>query len=233
MEAAEEQLWAECRQGGAAARTQLIERYLPLARRLAAALFARRILDDVEFGDYLQLAYVGLLDSVERYHAGGEAQFATFATYRIRGAILNGMAKMTESRSRLSYLKQARRDRAESIAQTSGRDLAALLELVVGIALTFQLEEAAAEQEAVAAPEATNPYASALYHDMQRRVREVLGLLPQRERQIIHYHYFHQIGFDEIGALLGVTKGRVSQLHGQALALVRANLQRQRVAELY
>src|SRR5262245_9861459 len=87
----ERELWEERARGVATARERLIERYLPLAKHVAARLYAARAVPDVEFGDYLHLAYVGLLEAMERYRAGGDAQFATFATYRIRGAILNNV----------------------------------------------------------------------------------------------------------------------------------------------
>lgn len=234
MEALEQQLWIDCRNGVAAAREQLVSQYLPLAKRLAAALFSRRRTDDVEFGDYLQLAHVGLLEAIQRYHGGGEAQFATFATYRIRGAILNGIAKMTETGERIGYLRRARRDRAASIIEGPAHKdgFAALLDMVVGVALTCQLEDIA-DHHAAEPAVGHDPYASRNYEETQRRLRRSLDTLPERERQIVYFHYFHQVGFDEIAALMSVSKGRVSQLHKRALDMVREALGKSRLAEFY
>jgi RNA polymerase sigma factor for flagellar operon FliA len=48
--------------------------------------------------------------------------------------------------------------------------------------------------------------------------------LPEREQSILRRHYFDGLGFEEIGAVLGVTKGRISQIHRAALGLLRKRL---------
>jgi RNA polymerase sigma factor for flagellar operon FliA len=231
----EEELWEEQARGVSAARERLIQRYLPLAKRVAAGLFAARAVPDVEFGDYLHLAYVGLLEAMQRYRAGGGAQFATFATYRIRGVILNNIPKMTETGDRLSYLRRAQKDRAKSLLEAddkpAGSPLSSLMNVIVGIALTIQLDDIAETAAAESTP-AVDPYASREYDDLQRRLKDVLSALPDRERQLIDYHYFHHVGFDEIGEIFGVTKGRVSQLHKRALDRVRELMQERRLDEL-
>jgi RNA polymerase sigma factor for flagellar operon FliA len=235
MEAPEQQLWDECSQGVASARERLVRRYMPLAKRIAASLYARRAVDDVEFGDYLHLAYVGLLESVQRYRSGADAQFATFATYRIRGAILNSIPKMTETGERISHLKKLHRERLASVLDRpeppAEESFPALVDLVVSVSLTVQIEQIAETLSAEPTP-LNDPYASRAYDDMQRRVREVLTTLPERERLIVGDHYFEQVGFDEIARMLGVSKGRVSQLHKRALDQIRVALQERRLAEL-
>jgi RNA polymerase sigma factor FliA len=236
MEAPEQRLWMECAQGVAAAREHLVRQYMPLARRIAASLYARRAVDDVEFGDYLHLAYVGLLESIERYRSGTEAQFSTFATYRIRGAILNSVPRMTETGARISHLKKLHRERMASVLEGGQKEasldsFSSLIDLVVSVAITVQIEEIA--ESVVAEPSGANdPYASRAYDEMQRRLREVLAGLPERERRIVDDHYFEQVGFDEIASMLGVSKGRVSQLHKRALDQIRDAMKERRLAEL-
>jgi len=235
-EATDRQLWTEYAQGDGNARERLIHLYLPLAKRIAASLYARRIGDQVEFGDYLHLAYVGLIEAIQRYRSDSDAQFATFATYRIRGSVLNSIPKMTETGDRIAFLKLQRRERTQSWLEPSPdkptrEGVAGLLDLVVGIALTVQLEEIA-ETHSVEPTPAVDPYASRAYDDMQRGLREVVGLLGGRERQVVDLHYFHHMGFEDIARALGVTKGRVSQIHKKALETVRATLQERRLTEL-
>jgi len=237
VHATDGELWARYAQGDDSARERLISLYMPLARRVAAGLYARRATDQVEFGDYLQLAHVGLIEAVQRYRAHGDAQFASFATYRIRGSILNQIPKMTETGDRIAYLKSARRERVDSWLGGSAdapapkpQGLDSLMDLVVGLALTLQLEEIAethGEEPKVGA----DPYASRVYEDMQTRIRSVLRDLPERERQIVELHYFQQMGFDEVAATFGVTKGRISQLHRSALLRIRSALRERQLAE--
>src|SRR5688572_1516991 len=110
FDADERRLWIGYRAGAAEARDTLLERYLPLAKRLAAALYAKRSIDDIEFGDYLHLAYTGLFEAMQRYQPDEGAQFATFATYRIRGAVLSGLPRMTEAGDQLAARKRQLRE---------------------------------------------------------------------------------------------------------------------------
>jgi RNA polymerase sigma factor for flagellar operon FliA len=110
--------------------------------------------------------------------------------------------------------------------------LAGMLELVIGIALTYQIDELL-EVDEPNLQHAGEPYASRSYDEMQGRLKEVLAQLPERERKIIHYHYFHQIAFDEIAVLLELTKSRVSQLHKRAIGDIREALRKARLSEFY
>lgn len=234
MEALEEKLWVDCARGSEKAREELIARYLPVAKGIAAGFFARRAVDDVEFGDYVQLAYVGLLEAVQRYRPVSGAQFSTFATYRIRGAILNGLPKMTEVGDRISYSKRVRKERTDSLVEgedTSADSFASFVDLMVGLALVHQLDEIA--DEVAAEPTVANdPYASRAYDDMKQRLRAALDQLSERDRQIIGHHYFHFMAFDEIATAMNITKGRLSQLHKRALEHLREALTQQRVTEI-
>jgi RNA polymerase sigma factor FliA len=234
LDAAERRLWLDYRAGAAGARDTLLERYLPLAKRLAASLYAKRTVDDIEFGDYLHLAYTGLLEAMQRYRHEDAAHFATFATYRIRGAMLNGIPRMTEIGDQIATRREMQRERTRSLqgGDKPSLQLAGLADLVIGIALTYQLEEIA-EADELHLHSTTDPYASREYDDMQRRLRGILDRLPERERKIVYYHYFHQLPFDEIATLFELTKGRISQLHKLAIETLRDVLQKSRLTELY
>src|SRR5207247_5117094 len=95
--AEEAALWRQLRAtSDAQAREKLLALHLPYARTLAATFYARRFHDEIEFGDYLQFASVGLLEALDRYDPGRGVQFRTFAARRMQGAILNGLEKLTE-----------------------------------------------------------------------------------------------------------------------------------------
>lgn len=231
---AEQRLWAEYQDGAAAARERLLEQYLPLARRVAASLYARRAVDDVEFGDYLHLAYTGLLEAMRRYRYTPLTQFATFATYRIRGAVLNGVPRMTEVGDQIATLRRLQRERARSL-HGDGKaptHLAGILDLVVGLALTVQLDELA-EADEPQLESAADPYASCEYENLRRRLRQVVEGLPERERKIVYYHYFHQMPFEHIAELVELSKSRVSRLHKEVIERIRDDLRGLRLHEIY
>lgn len=89
------------------ARQQLIELHMPYARTLAALAYARRPNDSVEFEEYLQLAHVGLIESVDRYRPDYGASFKTYAAHRMRGAILDGLPSQTEAHQQYTQEKKA------------------------------------------------------------------------------------------------------------------------------
>jgi len=218
-------LWQAHWAGNDSARLQLLDLYMPLAKRLAAMLYAKRPNNAVEFGDYLHLAYLGLIESVQRFRQESSAQFATFASYRIKGSVLNGLPKMTEAGDHIDYLKRAHRDRTKSLLEGDEKKLmtfGGITDLVIYIALTYQLEELVAESGLE--PEEHSPYKSYTYDNMQERIKQALSRLSTRDQQIIRYHYFDQCSFEQIATFFNITKGRVSQLHKRTLQQLRAEL---------
>jgi RNA polymerase sigma factor for flagellar operon FliA len=66
--------------------------------------------------------------------------------------------------------------------------------------------------------------------DFRREVRRAVGQLPERDRMIVELYYFREIGFKEIGQILGVTESRVSQLHTRIMARLKPLLEGVEVA---
>jgi RNA polymerase sigma factor for flagellar operon FliA len=218
-------LWARfatSREPGARAR--LIERYLPLARTIAARAYRKRADESVSFNDYLQYAHTGLIEAIDRYDPAREASFQTYSSHRIRGAILDGLAHESEQAAQRSYWRTRIHERMDSLTQEDWQnaDLLALASLTTGLAIGFLLDQV--DEQVDEAP-CSNPYAATELAQLRREVHEAVGMLPERERQIIEMHYFAQQEFQSIASSFGVTKGRISQLHGQALTRIRARLE--------
>ncbi|VVE50667.1 flagellar biosynthesis sigma factor [Pandoraea communis] len=220
-------LWHAVRtRADAGARAQLIERHMPLARIIAAKLYAGRFHDDVEFDDYHQMATIGLIEAVDRYDPELGARFRTFASMRVRGAVLNGLDRMSERQQQISTRQRLRTERAASLAPEEMPDgsaqlLHTLAEAGIGLALGMLLEGTSlfAEENSVSPTPA--PYAAVELDQLRKRVKALVDLLPERERRIIQSHYLQQIPFEQIASVLGVTRGRVAQLHKQALNRMR------------
>ena len=217
--------WAEfVRTRDAPLRNALVSRYIGLAKIMAARLYRRRADNSVSFGDFLQYARVGLLESIDHYDPERGVPFEAFSSYRIKGAILNGLQTESEIASQRAFWARRARERFESLKEheTRGDRRASLEELVnltVGLALSHLIEQDSGEviDETLAA----NPYAITELIQLRRAVRSMLPALPDRERELIRRHYEEQVEFQQIAAEWGVTKGRVSQLHAQALGRLR------------
>ena len=220
----EQALWASARAGDGQARARLIEGFLPFARIMAAKLYAARIDHDVDFEDYLQYATIGMIESVDRFDPAFGAQFKTFAAHRIQGAVSNGLEQLSEKRQQVATRKRLqteRRDNAAAALDVDGGDLfQQLADAAVGLALGFVLDGAAEPMDDEEAAPA-HPYGAIEMAQLRSRLQGLVGGLPQRERLVIKYHYLNQVPFNQIADNMGITKGRVSQIHHNALALLR------------
>lgn len=217
--------WLEfVRTRGVPLRDALISRYSALAKITAARLYRRRADNSVDFGDYLQYARVGLIESIDHYDPERGVPFEAFSSFRIKGAILNGLQSESEVASQRAFWSRRARERFDSIKENETRgdrraSLEELVNLTVGLALSHLIEQDAGEiiDESLAA----NPYAITELIQLKRAVRSLLPSLPERERELIRRHYDEHVEFQQIAAEWGVTKGRVSQLHAQALGRLR------------
>lgn len=207
------------------ARERLIAMHLPYARIIAARLYAHRRHDEVEFEEYLQLATLGMIESVDRYDPAHGAAFRTFASARIRGSVLNGLETATERHQQVAFRRRMGRERLDSLeeelaAGDTARLFESLARIAVGLALGYLLDGSGMYRESDAAV-TENAYGAVELRQLQQRVRALIDTLPERERRIVRYHYFQHMPFETIARVLGVTKGRVSQLHRRAMDMLR------------
>lgn len=221
----EARLWRAWRErGDPLARQQLIGLHLDFARIMAGKLYARRHTGDIEFDEYLQLARVGLIESVDRYDPDLGAGFRTYASHRIQGSILSGLEALTERGRQLAFRRRIEQERLASLASRteagSEDSFTRLASVAVGLALGFMLDDVGMYQAQDVAY-ADNSYSTSESRQMQRRLLKLTADLPEREAKIIRHHYFQQVPFDDIAESLGLTKGRVSQLHRRALMMLR------------
>jgi len=206
-----------------AARACLIERHLPVAHKMAAMLYAARADNSVEFDDYLQYARIGLLEAIDRYDPAREAGFATFASYRVRGAILNGISQSTELATQRAERHRLRREQLKSIGDetsTTDEGFTRMVDLTLSLAIGYLLEESGIS-ESGQADRGSDPYQSFEIKRLRERMAELLTALPERERSIIRHHYFEHREFVVIAGMLEISKGRVAQLHARALQRLR------------
>ncbi len=231
-ERVEASLWrSHMSQRSSETRQRVFEHYRRFAERLAAAQFARRPPGNFDRGDLRQLAYEALLQTIERFDPVRGVPFEAFARIRIDGHIGNSLAQSSEAAAQYSFRQRAERERLRSLQD--GIDpalddpLAALSSLSASIAIGLLLEAGAAQAiEAIPDP-APSAYDSLAWNELVGRAHEMIDALPEREAFVMRQHYRHGVSFQEIAALMGVTKGRVSQIHRAALQRLRSLLAKQ------
>ncbi|KQQ96163.1 hypothetical protein ASF77_21915 [Massilia sp. Leaf139] len=214
-----------------AARERLLAAYTEFARMLAAKVFARRIFTEMEFDDYFQYARVGLIEAIDRYEPARGIKFETYASSRINGAMLNGIETCSELQQQLHARKRLVSQRVASLAekapeQAGAQDVfARLAEIAIGLAVGLALEESGMHMSEDA-HYADNSYTAVEMKRLQSRIKVAVRALPPNQRQVITSHYLHHMAFEEVATNMSLTRGRVSQLHKQALAGLRIQLEK-------
>jgi len=209
-----------------------------LVQRIARHLLSR-VPENIELDDLVQAGMVGLLEAAERYTHGEGAAFASFATHRIRGAMLDSLRDDDWSprslRRRLRDIEAARRRLEIGASAPAGpRVIAAALgiplETYYGAlrdedwALMVSLDEpGSGTQAAFIEPiDATPQPDEALELEQAlHAVREGLHTLPEFDHTILRLYYEEDFLLREIATLLGVTESRVCQLLKQIIARLR------------
>ncbi len=231
-------------QQGVLDRESVVERYGQMVRRAAAQL-AARLPANVDIDDLVQAGMIGLLDAVSRYDAGQGTQFETFAMQRVRGAMLDelrGSDWMPRSvrrnqrsiESAIHALEQTLY-RAPSEAEIASQmkmtlaDYQQFLQDAKGAQLVY-LEEASGDDGEEGFLQKSLPSTAALplerLGDQRFRSALIEGIerLPEREKLVMSLYYEEGLNLKEVGAVLGVTESRISQLHSQAVARLRSQL---------
>lgn len=208
-------------------RNTLIAHYLPFAKAVSASIYGARIHDEIEFDDYLQFGTMGLIESIDRYDALFAAKFTSFAYPRIKGAILSGIERLTEKQQQIALKVRLDKERLtlkeEIVTPTPGNPaelLQYLAQIGIGLAIGTLLEGTnMVESENAWIPDQS--YEKTEVKQFAARCRHLLEKLTQREREVMQMHYFDAMGFDEIAVALRLTRGRISQLHAQAILRLR------------
>nr|WP_295775430.1 RNA polymerase sigma factor FliA [Rhodoferax sp.] len=226
-------------------RSALIKQYQPLVRRLAHYMMAK-LPASVEVDDLIQVGLIGLADALSRYEASQGVQFETFATQRIRGAMLDELRgndwmsrgsrksqKEIETTMRRLEHRLGRSPIESEIAAEMGMSLVeyqSLLGKVRGTQLVY-LEDMARNGEDddnfldrhVADSEA-DPMNMLRDHRLRESLVAAIKGLPEREQYIMSMYYEQDMNLKEIAAVLDVTESRICQLHSQSIARLRAKM---------
>jgi RNA polymerase sigma factor for flagellar operon FliA len=221
----------------------LLKQYSPLVRRLAHQMIAK-LPANVELDDLIQVGMIGLNDALSRFDAAQGVQFETFATQRIRGAMLDELRggdwmsrgdrrhqRAIESAVHKLEQKLRRAPSESEIADEMGMMLADYQQLLGKVRGTqlFYLEDLSGEDgddflDRHVADEGANPLDMLQDHRMREALVEAIGKLPEREQHVMSMYYERDMNLKEIAAVLGVTESRVCQLHSQSIARLRSKL---------
>ena len=244
-EAGRNKLWTEYHKTKSAdIREQLILEYAPLVKLVAGRL-SMYLGFNVEYDDLVGYGIFGLIDAIDKFDLMKDVKFETYASLRIRGAILDQIRKMDwiprTIRQRQKKIEQA----IKEIERDNGHvatdaEIAAKMEIsedeyqnwqnqmkVTGLVSLNEFMDQGAD-----IPEDSNnrnssfvkPEEAIEKEELKKMLAQSLELLTDKEKKVILLYYYEELTLKEISEVLVVSESRVSQLHTRALQKMREKL---------
>jgi RNA polymerase sigma factor for flagellar operon FliA len=228
---------------GKADKNHLLTEHAPLVKRLAHQMKAK-LPPSVEVDDLVQAGMIGLLDAIQRYEENHGAQFETYAVLRIRGAMLDelrsndwmprstrqNMRKVEQAMATLQQqlgrppseseiaksLKLSLADYQDMLGDSGGHQLVYYEDFHDEDGNDSWLDRYAVDDD--------DPLRALMETDFRQAVIDAIDNLPPREKLLMGLYYEEELNLKEIGAVMGVSESRVSQLHSQAVGRLRTYL---------
>jgi len=228
-----------------------IEKYLPLVKRLAGRL-AMSLPPHVDEDDIIGYGVFGLLDALERFEAARGFKFETYASIRIRGAMIDGLRTMDwvphsarqkvkrvqDGFSELEYRlgRAATLEEVAELLKVEVREIVAVLAQAQMLTLT-SFDETTVDGEGDSSGTPLNllidQVAQAAFQDIEKEDQKkilagAVEKLPDKEKLVVALYYQEELTLKEIAAILKLSESRISQLHSQAILRLRGRLSRQK-----
>lgn len=239
-----EELWKKFKDGDTEARRQIILNYLHLVKYTVSRL-AINFPPHLEVNDLISSGIIGLIDAIEKFELDRQVKFETYASIRIRGAVLDSLRSMDWAprgvRRKARELEEVyaalekelgRTPSEEEVATRMGiplQDLHKQLSEVSGVALISLDDFYPTEGEKVLVKDglkddAEGPEELAIKSHMKQLLVEAIERLPEKEKIVLSLHYYEELTLKEISKVLSLSEARISQLHSQAVLRLKGKL---------
>ena len=226
-----------------------VRRYLPLVRSVATRV-AARVPRHVELDDLIGAGVLGLLNAERQFDESKGVPFDRYAEIRIRGAILDELRAMDPTsrtaRRQVGEVADVVRNLASDLGRAPSSDevaaglgvsmdryLAMVSRMSPVVVLGFDDlglggdDEKRDVMQYLRDPGAVDPEAEIAFREVAARLSIAIEQLTDRQRQVVTFHYYEGMNFKEVATLLGVTEGRVSQLHTASMGKLKTLLKEQ------
>jgi RNA polymerase sigma factor for flagellar operon FliA len=232
-----------------AERNRLLMEQLPQVRCIARRIHDR-LPQHVSMEDLIHAGVLGLIDALHKYDPQQQVQFKSYASFRIRGAILDSLRdldwsprdlrrkarRLAEANTRLgSELGRAASE--QELADEFGMRLDEFQHMLTEIG-GLEINSLQAEcprddsgadlSESIPGDPEQSPYAQCLKAEMKQALTEAIAELSEKEQQVLALYYFEELTMKEVGAVLGIGESRVSQIHSLALVRLRSRIEQER-----
>ena len=225
-------------------REKIILEYAPLVKLVAGRL-SMYLGYNVEYDDLVGYGVFGLIDAIEKFDPCKDVKFETYASLRIRGAILDQIRKM-DWIPRTIRQRQKKIDAVmKEIETTTGRsatdeeiakglgisgeeytDWQSQMKITGVVSLNEYIEQGGPELqgEKNTSSQFEIPEEVAEREELKEKLRESLDILTEKEKKVVLLYYYEDLTLKEISYILEVSESRVSQLHTKALSKMKSKL---------
>lgn len=224
-------------------REQIILEYAPLVKVVAGRL-SMYLGYNVEYDDLVSYGIFGLIDAIDKFDMDKEVKFETYASLRIRGAILDQIRKM-DWIPRTVRQKQKNIDEAikrvemktgktaldEEVAKelgVSGEELIewqSQLKVTNVVSLNEFIEQGSEPvMDARHNSHFIQPEEQVQETELKEKLQEAMEQLTEKEKKVILLYYYEDLTLKEISKVLEVSESRISQLHTKALSKMQKTM---------
>ncbi|MGN0431623.1 MAG: FliA/WhiG family RNA polymerase sigma factor [Lachnospiraceae bacterium] len=245
-EAGRKKLWDDYgRTRDSEIREKIILEYAPLVKLVAGRL-SMYLGYNVEYEDLVSYGIFGLIDAIDKFDNMKEVKFETYASLRIRGAILDQIRKMDwiprtirqkqkkiDSVMKEIELTMGRAATDEEIAEKLGITDEEYLEWQSQMKITNVVSLNEYMEQGSEVPSEGNRHTTARFEspeeniekeELKQVLEQTLQLLTEKERKVILLYYYEELTLKEISNILEVSESRVSQLHTRALQKMKEKM---------
>ncbi|MDN4073414.1 FliA/WhiG family RNA polymerase sigma factor [Fictibacillus terranigra] len=225
----------------------LLRAYMPLVQyhvqRISVGLPKNVNRDELK-----SLGMLGLFDALEKFEPERDLKFDTYASFRIRGAILDGLRKedwlprsLREKTKRIeTAIEKLEQQNLRTVSALEVADELGIHEEEVNSVISesffanvLSIDEDNRDSESkekigytIEDKKGLSPESEIVQSELHKELAEVITELNEKEQLVVSLFYFEELTFTEIGQVLGLSTSRISQIHSKALFRLRQVLKR-------
>ena len=227
-------------------RETLILEFAPLVKYIADRM-TMHLPSGISREDLISAGILGLNDAMDKFKAEKGVKFKTYATYRIRGAMVDELRKMgwasrsvirdnqqIERAREALKIKQSREPKDTEMAEQLGMELEAYHKMlwrtrrISLVSLDEMLPDGNTPRMAFQTSEEGSPFDVLKVKELKQAIAREIGTLSRNEQMVISLYYYEELTLKEIGKVLDLTESRISQIHSKVISKLRVRLQASR-----
>lgn len=234
--------WRRLKEGDKGAEERIVTHFLYLVDKVVQRI-APGLPTMVKKEELHSYGLMGLLDAVRKFEPERNIQFVTYASWRIRGAILDGLreydylprslrekAKKVEEAYAVLEQKKGASATDEEVAEALGISIAELHHILQESSISIRpIDEAFGDEDsregnrgyALVDDKTENPEEALSRLELRRMLVKAIEALPEKERLVLSLFYFEELSFSEVAQVLSLSPSRISQLHSKAMLRLR------------